>query len=64
MADRLTTRFGDCAIGAGRVRPRDTGQDRVGQVRAIQVHASQVRAIQVRNRANEGPTSEYPPDRK
>ena len=41
MADPLTAGISDCAIGAGRVRPRDTGQDRIGQVHAGQVRAGQ-----------------------
>ena len=47
-ANCLTAGVGDCAVGAGRVRPDNAGQKRVGQVRASQVRAGQVRAGQVR----------------
>ena len=39
MANRLTTRVGDCAVGARCVRPSDTAQGRTGQVRTDQVRA-------------------------
>ena len=53
MANRLTTRVGECAVGARCVRPSDTGQGRAGQGRAGQVRAG----------AKQVPTLEYPPGR-
>ena len=58
MANRLTTRVGECAVGARCVRPSDTGQGRAGQGRAGQVRVGQYRA-----RAKQVPINQLPPGR-